>query len=70
MILQYITFGNGIIIYEYYNYYVIAHSICTGFYIIYKIFETGKSINNYFFTSNNIKSIDYKDNIIDEWVII
>ena len=72
MILQYITFNNGILLYECYNYYVIAHSVCTGFFVIYKIYKNGKFIYNYFFTSNNIKRIDYKYNIkeTDGWLVI
>ena len=72
MILEYITYSNGILIYKCYNYYVIYHSVLTDFFIIYKIYKTGKSVYNYFFTSNNIKRIDYKDYIIDNdgWLVI
>ena len=70
--LEYLTYSNGILLYEYYHYYVFAHSLFTGILIIIKIYKTTKSVYTYFFTPNNIKQIDYNDNFMeyDGWLIM
>ena len=67
--LEYLTYSNGILLLEYYHYYVLAHSIFTSFIIVYKIYGASKTVYFFFFPR---KQIDYNTNSIDldGWIFI
>lgn len=56
--LEYITFGNMLLLYKYYNYYVLVHTMFTGCYVIYKIFKFGNRVIVYCI-GEKPKYIDY-----------
>jgi len=56
--LEYITFGNMLLLYKYYNYYVLVHTMFTGCYIVYRICKFGKKVIVYF-VGEKPKYIDY-----------
>jgi len=68
IMFQLITLGNAIILYDYYNYYIVVHSICTGCFIIYKAYKKSST----FYKSILNKTLTYNNKIkeVDDWVII
>ena len=80
--LEYITIGNILLLYKYYNYYVLVHTMLSGCYIVYRICKFGKKVIIYFigekpkyidYNKKNQKLLDFHTNKFSnylDWILI